>query len=242
MTTQDQEPLPELPPLPEGWTTTMTPDPDGPAYTWYDSDQMRAYAREALRLSATVAPAPASDLRGAVKMVCNMLRRDATPARIEAAEALEKAAASPSTPRAADPSHLERAVIDAAHQWWCERSPDDWDSAELAKALIRLNGDWEGCPECDHECDEPCMPATMEEQLRSVDCRIAQLVHEGKLHGDQEYSPPAGWQPMELRRPKLRPTERAPASTDELPGMWERADFEGGATEQAPSQPTKEQP
>lgn len=93
------------------------------------------------------------------------------------------------------------AVIAAASQWWCEREVTDWDSADLAKAIIRHEGDWLGCPDCDHStCDEPCTPATVAEQLRGVDCQVAQLVHDGKLYAPEGYAPPDGWKPVEVRR------------------------------------------
>lgn len=93
----------------------------------------------------------------------------------------------------------QRAVIDAADQWWCEREIVNWDDADLARAVIRMNGDWLGCPECDHQCGEPCRPATVAEQLRHVDCAIAQLVHEGKLLPHEGYTPPEGWAPRPTR-------------------------------------------
>jgi hypothetical protein len=43
------------PALPEGWTTTMTPDPEGTPFTWFDEAQMRAYVdadRKERQLSA----------------------------------------------------------------------------------------------------------------------------------------------------------------------------------------------
>lgn len=107
-------------------------------------------------------------------------------------------------PAAVPRSTKEQAVVQAARQWWCERSPKDWDEAALAKAVIHMDGDWPGCEGCDHECDEPCMPATVQEQLHSVDCHIAQLVHEGKLLALNDFTPPQGWKPHEVR----------PSSTD----------------------------
>jgi len=61
----------------------------------------------------------------------------------------------------------EQSVVNAARQWWCERTISDWDEAELAKAVIRLDGDWPGCEGCDFQCGEPCVPATMIDELRS---------------------------------------------------------------------------
>ena len=94
----------------------------------------------------------------------------------------------------------QQAVLDAASQWWCERQVMNWDDAELARAVIRLHGDWPGCPECDHQCGEPCMPATIAEQLSAVDCAIAQLAHDGKLSPPDGYKPPDGWTPLPTRR------------------------------------------
>lgn len=103
-----------------------------------------------------------------------------------------------------------QAVIEAARQWWCERTPKNWDDAELAKAVIRLDGDWPGCPDCSHDCDEPCMPATMQEQLHAVDCHIAQLVHEGKLYPGDGYKPPEGWAPIMPRSKRPTPPAGVP--------------------------------
>jgi len=101
-----------------------------------------------------------------------------------------------------------QAVIDAASEWWSERTPDDWDSADLAKAVIRLHGDWLGCPGCDFQCGEPCTPATEAEQLHAVDCHIAQLVHDGKLHAGNDYKPPEGWTPeVDARKKRVAPPE-----------------------------------
>lgn len=120
-----------------------------------------------------------------------------------------------------------QAVIDAARQWWCERTPQNWDDADLAKAVIRLDGDWPGCQDCDHDCDEPCMPATMQEQLRAVDCHIAQLVHEGKLHPSVDYKPPEGWEPLLSRSKRAAPMAVTPdgliAAAKALDAMYVRA-------------------
>jgi hypothetical protein len=97
------------------------------------------------------------------------------------------------------PAALTDAVVKAAREWCSERTLKDWDEAELAKAVIRLEGDWPGCPECDFQCDEPCVPATVDEQLATVDHHIAQLVHEGALHPPSDYKPPDGWKPMHWR-------------------------------------------
>lgn len=98
----------------------------------------------------------------------------------------------------------QAAVLEAAGQWWCERAPMNWDDAALAHAVINLYGDWEGCPDCDFECGEPCVPATTAEQHRRVDCHIADLVHEGKLLAGTDYAPPDGWKPFIDRRKLVR--------------------------------------
>jgi len=82
MTTQDQEPLPELP-EPEGAFEQKTADflddkgnvvgYETKEVDGYSAAQMHAYAKEALRLSATVAPAPAIEVAKALvaaKMAC----------------------------------------------------------------------------------------------------------------------------------------------------------------------------
>ncbi len=94
----------------------------------------------------------------------------------------------------------QAAVLDAACEWWCERAPENWGDASLAHAIIDVLGDWEGCEGCDFECGEPCVPTTAAEQHRSVDCYIAQLVHDGKLGRHEGYEPPTGWVPLVNRR------------------------------------------
>lgn len=102
------------------------------------------------------------------------------------------------------------AVVNAAREWLSERTINDWDEAALARAVILLDGDWPGCPDCDHQCDEPCVPMTVAEQLAWLDSRIAQLVHEGKLARPVGYVPPQGWKP--IVGPKRRAArEAAPA-------------------------------
>lgn len=55
------------PPLPEGWITTMTPDPEGTPFTWFDEDQMRAYVdadrKARAALPATVVQPVADDTK-----------------------------------------------------------------------------------------------------------------------------------------------------------------------------------
>jgi hypothetical protein len=119
----------------------------------------------------------------------------------------------------------QAAVLAAASQWWCEREITDWDEAALAKAVIELDGDWEGCPDCDHAtCDMPCTPATVSEQIRAVDRHIAQLVHDGKLHAGADYKAPDGWLPMLMPRKRAAPSPSAPL--DQQRGQGEREAFE----------------
>lgn len=101
------------------------------------------------------------------------------------------------------PSVAEMAVIRAACQWLSDRRIGDWDEAELAKAVCTLAGDWAGCPDCDHECDEPCTPATVKESHAMIDHQIAQLIHEGKLLAYVGYEPPKDWQPSPARRRRV---------------------------------------
>lgn len=111
----------------------------------------------------------------------------------------------------------EHPVITAAIQWFCERQINDWDEADLAKAVATHAGDWPGCDECDHECDEPCMPCTVAEVHASIDNRIAQLVHDGKLYAYEGYAPPAGWTPNVTPAPR-RKAKPAPQGAAEV--MW----------------------
>lgn len=64
------------------------------------------------------------------------------------------------------------AVLAAVREWGSERTISDWCEADLMKAIVRLDGDWPGCDECDHQCDEPCMPATVVQMLASIDAAI----------------------------------------------------------------------
>lgn len=107
-------------------------------------------------------------------------------------------------PLSAEQAQLRDEVVRAAEEWMCERSINDWSEADLARAVIRFGGDWPGCPGCDFECDEPCMPATVEVMLNQIDCRIAQLVHDGKLARPVDYAPPEGWTPWTDTRKRLR--------------------------------------
>lgn len=117
------------------------------------------------------------------------------------------------------------AVLSAAREWSAERAPSDWCEADLMKAIIVMEGDWPGCDECDHQCDEPCAPATVEEMLSRVDSHIADLVHSGKLGAYIGYAPPEGWKPT-VRIKRLSPTasapaaEREPLTDDEMWNLW----------------------
>lgn len=109
-----------------------------------------------------------------------------------------------------------QAVVDAAREWSAERSVKDWAEADLMKAISTLDGDWPGCEGCDHQCDEPCMPATVAQQHAMVDRQIAQLVYGGKLLAPEGYAPPEGFQPYPPRRktiPIAHATPDAPPRT-----------------------------
>lgn len=66
-------------------------------------------------------------------------------------------------------------VIAAAQEWSSERTPSDHAEGELMKAIATMEGDWPGCEDCDHECDEPCMPATVVQMHASIDACLARL-------------------------------------------------------------------
>jgi hypothetical protein len=119
------------------------------------------------------------------------------------------------------------AIVKAAFAWGSERTINDWDEAELAKAIAAHDGAWPGCTECDHHCDEPCMPHTVAEVHHAIDSRIAQLVHDGKLHAHMGYTPPAGWKPVAMPRTRRRPVtvndELTTSFCDTLDGTrWHR--------------------
>ncbi|WP_019653985.1 hypothetical protein [Variovorax atrisoli] len=118
-------------------------------------------------------------------------------------------------------------VITAASQWACERTVNDWDEGDLMKAVASMNGDWPGCEECDHDCDEPCMPHTVADVHADVDARLAQLVYERKLIAPTGYAPPAGWKPVAIpetrRRPRTVNDELQTSFCDTLDGTrWRR--------------------
>lgn len=145
------------------------------------------------------------------------------------------AAVAAQAPAPADPQEKIAAVVEAARQWWCERVPRNWDDADLAHAVVAIDGDWPGCPGCNHaECDEPCVPATEAEQHRDIDCAIAQLVHDGKLLASEGYKPPDGWVPIVIRK-----RDRA----SQAPAADERAEFiEWAVSEGVPREELTEDP
>lgn len=141
----------------------------------------------------------------------------------------QRALATSDSPTGTDrPAHAKvAAIVKAAFAWCSERTINDWDEAELAKAIATHDGDWPGCTECDHDCDEPCMPHTVAEVHAGIDSRIAQLVHDGKLHAHIGYTPPAGWKPVAMPRPRRRPAtvndELTTSFCDTLDGTrWRR--------------------
>jgi hypothetical protein len=106
------------------------------------------------------------------------------------------------------------AIVSAATNWGSERTVNDWDEAELMKAIATYHGNWQGCEECDHDCDEPCMPHTVADVHLAIDSRIAQLVHDGTLRAHIGYTPPAGWRPVAM--PRTRSRRMAVTVNDEL--------------------------
>ncbi|EJL90447.1 hypothetical protein PMI15_00260, partial [Polaromonas sp. CF318] len=95
------------------------------------------------------------------------------------------------------------AVIEAARQWSADREIQDWSEADLMKAIATLDGDWPGCDDCQFDCDEPCMPSTVAQFHRAIDCQVAQLVHDGKLPKYEGYEPPQGFVPTPPRRKRI---------------------------------------
>lgn len=106
------------------------------------------------------------------------------------------------------------AIVRAATDWGSERTINDWDEAELMKAIATYHGNWQGCEERDHDCDEPCMPHTVADVHLAIDSRIAQLVHDGTLRAHIGYTPPAGWKPVAM--PRTRSRRMTVAVNDEL--------------------------
>jgi len=97
----------------------------------------------------------------------------------------------------------EQAVIEAALEWWSERTVRDWGDIRLAKAVATLGGDWPGCDECDHQCGEDCRPMTVAEMHAAIDHQTADLIHAGILFADDEWTTPAGWEASEARTREL---------------------------------------
>ena len=118
-----------------------------------------------------------------------------------------------------------QAVVAAAQEWSAERAATDWTEADLMKAVVTLDGDWPGCDECDHQCDEPCMPATVAEQHISIDRQIAQLVHDGKLPRYEGYEPPVGFKPYPPRRKTIPIVAVTPPSAALTPLVAEPKTF-----------------
>lgn len=147
---------------------------------------------------------------------------------LEAAEVIEQLSAaleSPTPPERVQPETEKReAVLSAAREWSAERMPSDWCEADLMKAIVAMEGDWPGCDECDHQCDEPCAPATVEEMLARIDSHIADQVHSGKLGAYIGYAPPSGWKPS-VRIKRVAPTPpTAPAQASEGAVAWMHID------------------
>lgn len=108
----------EYPQLPEGWTTTMTPDPEGTPYTWFDETQMRAYVdadRKARQLSA-----------------CNFCLAQAAEARTALTSRPEAPAASAPAAEVAQPPADERAAFEV----WARSQGYQHD--ELARSKIGI--------------------------------------------------------------------------------------------------------
>lgn len=77
-------------------------------------------------------------------------------------------------------------VINAAQEWNSERSPRDFEEADLMKALAAMDGDWPGCEGCNHQCDEPCMPTTVAEIHASIDRHMEKLEQQEKVEAKAE--------------------------------------------------------
>jgi hypothetical protein len=177
-------------------------------------DYVRLTVKETREIAAALASPPANALRNAAQaVVAAQDRHGWSPVVGDSIHALRLVLASPP-----EQAGAQAAVLAAASQWWCEREITDWDEAALAKAVIELDGDWEGCPDCDHAtCDMPCTPATVSEQIRAVDRHIAQLVHDGKLHAGADYKAPDGWLPMLMPRKRAAPSPSAPLDQQRVP-------------------------
>lgn len=119
--------------------------------------------------------------------------------------------------RAVQEQEPAQKVIEEACEWWCDgRAVRDWNEAELAKAVVRHLGDWPGCEGCDFQCDEPCTPATVAEQLHAIDCVVAELVFDGRLFAPEDYRPPGGWVPAKRRPARNAFPPAAPGGESEL--------------------------
>jgi hypothetical protein len=132
----------------------------------------------------------------------------------------------------------EQAVIEAAMEWWTERTVRDWGDIRLAKAVATLGGDWPGCDECDHQCGEDCRPMTVAEMHAAIDHQTADLIHAGILFADDEWTTPAGWKPSEARTRELLRTKiryvfapENPAARDVLAERQRQVSAEGWTPE-----------
>lgn len=178
---------------------------------WIDEGEMRALAA----LAAAQGARPKDYLavqfsRPDAESYCRILRLLGMEEEGDPVEEIERLLALAATPAPeAKPAASQRAsefvVITAASQWACERTVNDWDEGDLMKAIASMQGDWPGCEECDHDCDEPCMPHTVADVHADVDARLAQLVHERKLIAPTGYAPPAGWKPVAMPETRRRP-------------------------------------
>lgn len=132
----------------------------------------------------------------------------------------------------------EQAVIEAAMEWWAERTVRDWGDIRLAKAVATLGGDWPGCDECDHQCGEDCRPMTVAEMHAAIDHQTADLIHAGILFADDEWTRPAGWKPSDARTRELLRTKIRyvfapgnPAARDVLAERQRQVSVEGWTPE-----------
>lgn len=59
-------------------------------------------------------------------------------------------------------------IVDAVNDWTCDRSPRDAGDCNLMIAVWQHQGDWDGCPECDFKCGEPCTPLKAQQAVRNL--------------------------------------------------------------------------
>lgn len=104
-------------------------------------------------------------------------------------------------------------VIAAALEWSSERAPSDHAEGELMKAIATMEGDWPGCEECDHECDEPCIPATVVEIHASIDACLAKQAAKKTEEGRKQWRAiEAVTQPAEAPKPITGPCGQCKSS------------------------------